>query len=76
MFLRIRVLKSFRIFTEKHPCLFNKVADLKAQYSTQVFSSEICEIFKNNFFNRTPSVAACVYLHASLMTESADSLMN
>ena len=42
---------------------FSKVADLKAwnfikKTPTQVFSSEICGIFKIAFFYRTPSVAA------------------
>ena len=36
--------------------LFNKAAGLQAP--TQVFSREICKIFKNNFFYRTPPVAA------------------
>ena len=35
---------------------FNKVAGL-----AQVFSCEFCEIFKNNFFHRTPLVAAYCY---------------
>ena len=34
---------------------FNKVVGLK-ETPTQVFSCEICEIFKNSFFNRTPPV--------------------
>ena len=45
----------FRKFHRKTPVLdflFNKVAGLK------VFSCEIYEIFKNNFFQRTPTVAA------------------
>ena len=37
--------------------LFNKVAGLK-EAPTQVFSCEICEIFKNPFFSRTPAMAA------------------
>ena len=36
---------------------FNKVVGLK-ETPTQVFSCEICEIFKNSFFNRTPPVAS------------------
>ena len=42
---------------------FNNVADMtacnfiKTETPTQVFSCEYCEIFKNSFFYRTPSVA-------------------
>ena len=60
MFLIIDGLKNFANFTGKHHCLeslFNKVADLK-ETPTQVFSSEMCEIFKDTFFYRTPPVAA------------------
>ena len=31
---------------------------IKKETPTQVFSCEFCEIFKNNFFHRTPPVAA------------------
>ena len=31
---------------------------IKRETLTQVFSCELCEIFKNTFFNRTPAVAA------------------
>ena len=47
------VLKNFVDFTWKHLCwsiFFDKVP-------TQLFSSEICEIFKNTYFYRTPPVA-------------------
>ena len=51
------VLKNFANFTGKHLCwsLFNKVTYLKAcnfikKTPTQVFSCEIREIFKNNYF--------------------------
>ena len=37
--------------------LFNKVAGLK-ETLPRVFSCEICEIFKNTFFSRTPPMAA------------------
>ena len=45
--------------------LFNKIAGLEAfdfieEAPIQVFSCEICEIFKNTFFNRAPLVAASV----------------
>ena len=41
---------------------FNKVSGL------QVFSSEFCEISKNNFFYRTPPVAASYIKIDSLRT--------
>ena len=61
------VLKNFAKFTGKHlyqSLFFNKVASLQAcdfikkETLAQVFSCEFCEIFKNTFFHRTPSVAA------------------
>ena len=45
-------LKSSKIFKP----LFNKVAGL-LETPTQVLSREICEIFKNIFFYRTPPLA-------------------
>ena len=36
------------------------ITKLQASGSTQVFSREICEIFKNTFFNRTTPMAASV----------------
>ena len=33
---------------------------IKKETLAQVFSCEFCEIFKNNFFKRTPPVAASV----------------
>ena len=50
----------FRKFRRKKPVLeslFNKAAGLK-ETPTQVFSCEICEIFKNTFFYGTTPVAA------------------
>ena len=51
------VLKNFTNFTRKHQCwspFFNKVAGaydfIKKETPTQVFSCEICEIFKNTYF--------------------------
>ena len=40
--------------------LFNKVAEVFKTFETltQVFSCEICEIFQNTFFYRTPLMAA------------------
>ena len=54
MFLKVRVLKNFAIFTVKHLC-WNPF--LKKETPTQVFSCEYCEIFKNSLFYRTQ----CVY---------------
>ena len=59
--------QSFANFPGKHLCwslFFDKVADLKAcnfikkETLTQVLFCEICEIFKNTFFYRTPPLAA------------------
>ena len=46
-FNKVGVVKYFTNFTGKHQ-----------ETSTQVFSCEICEIFNNIFFYRTPPVAA------------------
>ena len=54
--LKLVFLKILQI-SQKTPVLeslFNKVVC----FSTQVFSSEICEIFMNTFFYRTPPVDA------------------
>ena len=54
------VLKNFAKFTGKHLCqsfFVNKVAGLKP---AQVFSCEICKMFKNTFFHRIPSVAVLI----------------
>ena len=67
-FCKKGVLENFAKFTGKHLCqspFFNKVAGLrpatfKKETLVQVFSYEFCEIFKNTFFHRTPSVAASV----------------
>ena len=68
------VLRSFGIFTGKRLCwnLFsNKVTGsraaslLKKETSTQVFSCEYCEIFKNSFFYGTAPGAASVRFVAS-----------
>ena len=59
------VFKNFANFTGKHlvlESLFNKVADLQVfraatywkEFPTQVFSYEICEIFKHFFHKPTP----------------------
>ena len=53
--VKISALKNFTKFTGKHLCqslLFNKRETL-----AQVFFCELCEIFKNTIFYRTPLVA-------------------
>ena len=65
IFFKIAVLKNFAIFSRK-TCvaeyLFNKVAGMKVcifikkETPAQLFSCEYCEIFKNNFFYKTPPV--------------------
>ena len=62
------VLWSFIKFTGEHLCqcpFFNKVAGcnfIKKETLAQVFSCEFYEISKRIFFNRTPLVAASVYI--------------
>ena len=66
MFLKIGVLKKFANFTGKQlPWNFFLIklkvlspATLFEKTPTQVFSCEICEIFKNTLFYGTPRVAA------------------
>ena len=67
MFFKIGVFKNFAIFKGKHLCrsLFLiklqpwRPATLLKRDSTQVFSCEYCEIFKNTFFfYRAPPVVA------------------
>ena len=66
MFCRKGVFRNFPKFTGKHlyqRLFFNKVAGLtckfiKKESLAQVFSSEFCEIYKNNFYHRTPLVFA------------------
>ena len=63
MFFEIRVLKNFAIFTGrkitgKHlrwSLFLIKLPDFRP---TEVFSCDICKLFKNTFFYRTPPVAA------------------
>ena len=61
-------LKNFTKLTGKHlsqSLFFNKVTGIQAdacnffkkETLAQVFPCEFCEIFKNNFFYRTPQVA-------------------
>ena len=65
MFFKIGVLRNFANFTGKHLCwslfLIKSQARrpgtlLKSDSKTGVFFCEICEIFKNTFFYRTPAV--------------------
>ena len=64
VFYKIGVLKNLAKFIGKHLCqslFFNKNADVVCNYIkketlAQVFFCEFCEIFKNTFFYRTPSV--------------------
>ena len=82
VFCKKRVLKNFTKFTGKHLYLTcdsvdsffnNKVAGLRL---AQVFSCEFCENFKNNFFCRTPLVAASVFQQTKTLNSriSSDSL--
>ena len=41
--------------------MFFKIGVLKYRY-LQTFSCEYCKIFKNNYFDRTPPVAASEYI--------------
>ena len=46
------------------------ITKLQASGSTQVFSREICEIFKNTFFNRiTPMVASVSYNFENMLSK-------
>ena len=65
MFFEIGVPKSFSNFTRKHlswSLLKNLEAEGLQLYQkktpTQVFSCEVCKIFKERIFYRTPPVAA------------------
>ena len=66
MFFKIGVLKNIANFTGKHLrwSLFLiklqalKLTTYQKETPTQALSCEICENFKNIFFNRTPPVAA------------------
>ena len=73
MFFKIGVLNSFPNFTAMHLCWGLFLKSLQAEClqlylkksSTQVFSCEVCEIFNNTFFYRTPPVAASALLVAA-----------
>ena len=74
MFFKIGVPKNFTNFTEKHQCwslFFNKAAGrrfvtlFKRASNADLFSCEICDTFKNNYFRRTLPVAVVLYLFAA-----------
>ena len=64
MFFEKGALKSFPVFTGKHLCwsLFFKSLQAEGMQlylkksPAQVFFCEVCEMFKNTFFYRTPPV--------------------
>ena len=59
MLFKICILKTFTNFTGKQLCWSLFLIKLYAlRIPTQVFSYEICELFKVTFFYRTPPVAA------------------
>ena len=69
MFFKIGVLKNCKLqtfvnFTGKHLCwslfLTTFFTDFIKNTPTQVFSCEICKIFNNTIYYRTPPVAASV----------------
>ena len=64
LLFKIGVLKNFANFTGEHLCwslfLTKFFTDFIKNTPTQVFSCEICKIFKITFFHRTPPVAASV----------------
>ena len=68
VFCKKGVLENFTKFTRKHLCqilFLNKFSGNKLYIKrdlAQVFPSELCEIFKNTFFYRTPPVVATVSL--------------
>ena len=59
MFCKKSVLRNFAKFTGKHLCQSLRPATLLKKRLVQVFSCEFCDISKNTFYYRTPSVAAC-----------------
>ena len=62
MFFKTSLIRNFTIFTGKSYGLqlyFNLVPK---ETSTQAFSCQYCKIITNNFFHRTPPVAAFVSL--------------
>ena len=83
VFYQKGVLRNFRKFTGKHWCqnlFFHKVVGhfIKKEILAQLFSCEFCEISKNNFFHRTPLVAASIPCpkFQSMMTQNKQTLIN
>ena len=63
IFCKEGVFRNFAIFTGKHlyqSLFFNKVAGIKKETLTQMFSCKYCESSKNTFSDRTHPVAASV----------------
>ena len=72
MFLKIGALKNLANITEKHLywSLFSiKLQALLKRDPTQVFSCEICEIFKNTFLQNISSGCFCIALSQSVPEE-------
>ena len=61
MLFKIDVLKNFANFTGKHLCWSLILKRYQKETPIQMFSCEICEIFKNTFFYRTLQVATSAY---------------
>ena len=75
MFHKKAILKKFLIFKEKHLCwglFFIEVAGLQASNcikngaSTQIFSCEYREIYKNTYFEEHLGMAASAFLETFL----------
>ena len=54
----IRKVRSSRSQMLLNIAVLENFANIKVKYLTQVFSYEICEVFKNTIFYRPPPVAA------------------
>ena len=91
VFCKKCVLKYLAKFTGKHLCqslflikLLPSATLLKRETLAQVFFCEICKIFKNTFFYRTPPMAAsassmllpCFCLHSRKITRLLPRLMH
>ena len=61
VFCKKDVLRNFAKFKGKHLCQSLFFDFIRKETPVQVFSCEFCETSKNNFFHRTPLVAASVY---------------
>ena len=85
MFSKISALKNFANVIGKHQCwsifliklqAWRSATLLKRDSNTGVFLCEICEIFKNTFFYRTPPVAASVKDCIIFLTSSRETSLN